>query len=95
MYAIESTFLLSLVGTLLWLTGLWLTPRSARLAAALQLGSTTVFALLNASVGAYPGLVGGALGAVLLVRAIRGSGGQRSGCPPLPAAVGVRRRPLQ
>ena len=38
---------------------------------ALHLGSTAVFALLNVLVGAYPGLVGAAVGSVLMVRAIR------------------------
>jgi hypothetical protein len=71
MFGIETTFLISLIGTLLWLGGLWLMSRSLRAGLSLQLGSTLVFAVLNVLVGAYPGLVGAAVGVVLMVRTIR------------------------
>jgi UPF0716 family protein affecting phage T7 exclusion len=74
----EPTFLISLIGTLLWLAGLWVVSRSLRAGMALQLASTGAFAVLNAVVEAYPGLVGAALGALLLLRAMRDAG-RRSG----------------
>jgi hypothetical protein len=67
----ETTFAISLVGTLLWLSGLWFMSRSLRLGMGLHLASTGLFAVLNVQVGAYPGLVGAAVGAVIMVRAIR------------------------
>ena len=67
----EMTFIISLVGTLLWLGGVWFMPRSLRTGMVLQLASTGVFALLNIQVGAYPGLIGAAVGSVLMVRAMR------------------------
>src|SRR6185503_1082178 len=70
----EPVFLISLIGTLLWLASLGAMSRSLRAGLALQRVSTGVFAALNVSVAAYPGLIGGALGAFLLVRAIRHAG---------------------
>ena len=67
----ETTFLISLIGTALWLCGLWFMSRSLRTGMALQLASTAVFAVLNLYVGAYPGLVGAAIGVVIMVRTIR------------------------
>jgi hypothetical protein len=67
----ETTFLISLIGTALWLCGLWFMSRSLRTGMALQLASTAVFAVLNVYVGAYPGLVGAAIGVVIMVRTIR------------------------
>jgi hypothetical protein len=67
----ETTFLISLVGTALWLGGLWFMPRSLRAGMGLHLASTAVFAVLNIQVGAYPGLVGAGVGVVIMVRAIR------------------------
>ena len=49
---------ISLIGTVLWLAGLWFMSRSLRLGMGLQLLSTGMFAVLNVQVGAYPGLVG-------------------------------------
>jgi hypothetical protein len=66
----EPTFVISLIGTLLWLAGLWAMSRSVRAGMALHLASTGVFALLNVLVGAYPGLVGAAVGSFLMLRAI-------------------------
>jgi hypothetical protein len=71
MFGVESTFLISLVGTLLWLGGLWLMSRSLRAGLSVQLASTVVFAVLNVMVGAYPGLVGAAVGAGLMLRTLR------------------------
>jgi hypothetical protein len=67
----ETTFVISLVGTALWLCGLWFMSRSLRSGMVLQLASTAVFAVLNVYVGAYPGLVGAAIGVVIMVRTIR------------------------
>jgi hypothetical protein len=67
----ESTFLISLVGTLVWLGGLWFMPRSLSLGMGLHLVSTGIFAVLNIQVGAYPGLIGASVGVVIMVRAIR------------------------
>jgi hypothetical protein len=67
----ETTFFISLIGTALWLCGLWFMSRSLRTGMVLQLASTAVFAVLNVYVGAYPGLVGAAIGVVIMVRTIR------------------------
>jgi hypothetical protein len=78
----EPTFLISLIGTLLWLAGLFVMSRSLRAGMALQLASTGVFAVLNVVVAAYPGLLGSAVGAVLLLRAIRDAGRQSACTDP-------------
>jgi hypothetical protein len=70
-HTMETTFVISLIGTLLWLSGLWWMARSLRLGTALHLLSTVVFAVLNIQVGAYPGLVGAVVGMVIMVRTIR------------------------
>jgi hypothetical protein len=71
MFGIDTTFLISLFGTLLWLSGLWVMSRSLRAGLALQLGSTLVFAVLNVLVGAYPGIVGAVVGVGLMLRTMR------------------------
>ena len=67
----ETTFAISLVGTLLWLSGLWVTTRSLQVGMALQLASTSMFAVLNIHVGAYPGVLGAVVAAFLMLRVIR------------------------
>jgi hypothetical protein len=69
--AVEPTFLVSLVGTVLWLGGLWFMSRSLRTGMSLHLASMGLFAVLNVMVGAYPGLVGAVFGVVIMVRTIR------------------------
>jgi hypothetical protein len=83
----ESTFLISLVGTLVWLGGLWFMPRSLRMGMGLHLISTGIFAVLNIQVGAYPGLVGAAVGVVIMLRAIRRARPRRRYRPHTPGEL--------